>query len=94
MKKTAALITIGLITVIAGCQSSAELREQEQHIIACPEDARICEDGSIVTRQGKECTFAACPVDLETSILPEGELATEEELGEAVEEAATEAEAS
>jgi len=30
-------------------------------INACPEDAKICPDGSSVGRQGPNCEFAACP---------------------------------
>lgn len=30
-------------------------------LIACPMDAKICPDGSMVVRTGPSCTFAACP---------------------------------
>ncbi|MEX1367722.1 MAG: hypothetical protein AB1Z98_31630 [Nannocystaceae bacterium] len=30
-------------------------------IVACTEEAKICEDGSSVSRQGPDCEFEACP---------------------------------
>jgi hypothetical protein len=29
----------------------------------CPEDARVCADGSTVVREGPSCAFAPCPED-------------------------------
>jgi|AACY02.16.fsa_nt_gi hypothetical protein len=32
--------------------------------VSCPDDAKICEDGTVVARELPSCDFAACPVDL------------------------------
>lgn len=32
--------------------------------IACTEDARVCDDGSVVVRGGPDCEFAACPSEV------------------------------
>ena len=29
--------------------------------IACPQDAKLCPDGSSVVREGPDCSFAPCP---------------------------------
>ncbi len=31
---------------------------------ACTEEAKVCDDGSSVGRQGPDCEFAACPGEL------------------------------
>lgn len=36
-------------------------KNQEGDIIGCPQDAKICPDGSAVGRTGPNCEFAACP---------------------------------
>ncbi|MBX3212095.1 MAG: hypothetical protein KF850_08685 [Labilithrix sp.] len=28
---------------------------------ACPDDAKICSDGTVISRSGPDCSFAACP---------------------------------
>lgn len=43
-----------------------------QELVACTMDAKICPDGSYVSRQGPECRFAACPTG-ERIVLPEPE---------------------
>ena len=30
-------------------------------LIACPQDAKVCSDGSVVVREGPNCEFADCP---------------------------------
>ncbi len=33
-----------------------------QHTGICPQDAKLCPDGSAVSRTGPDCSFAACPL--------------------------------
>lgn len=32
-----------------------------EELVGCPEDARVCPDGSVVVREGPDCKFAPCP---------------------------------
>lgn len=36
--------------------------EGDAKIVACPSDAKLCPDGSYVSRKGPNCEFSACPV--------------------------------
>jgi len=40
-----------------------KLEEKKNKNIACPMDAKLCPDGSYVSRTGPNCEFAACPTD-------------------------------
>jgi len=37
------------------------LQEEESNLVACPDDGKVCPDGSFVGRVGPDCEFAACP---------------------------------
>lgn len=37
-------------------------------MVACPEDAKLCPDGSAVGRTGPQCTFAPCPTSPTTAV--------------------------
>lgn len=38
--------------------------------VACTMEAKLCSDGSYVSRQGPKCEFAECPPDKTKNILP------------------------
>lgn len=35
--------------------------------VVCPQDAKMCSDGSFVSRTGPQCAFAPCPVSKDVS---------------------------
>jgi hypothetical protein len=39
--------------------------------VGCQEDAKVCDDGTVVVRQGPDCTFADCPEVTEVLCTPE-----------------------
>lgn len=53
MKKLFILFTILMIITVSGC-----INEEP---VGCPEDAKICPDGTIVVRVGPDCEFEECP---------------------------------
>jgi len=72
MKKIATgIIATLLLLSLIGCQSNNIDTQQADNdrIIACPEDAKICSDGTIVGREGLACEFHACPG--EEAVVPE-----------------------
>ncbi|PIQ79047.1 hypothetical protein COV81_03450 [Candidatus Peregrinibacteria bacterium CG11_big_fil_rev_8_21_14_0_20_41_10] len=72
MKKIATgIIATLLLLSLIGCQSNNIDTQQADNdrIIACPEDAKICSDGTIVGREGLACEFPACPG--EEAVVPE-----------------------
>ncbi|MFH0873550.1 MAG: Gmad2 immunoglobulin-like domain-containing protein [Candidatus Komeilibacteria bacterium] len=59
MKKSSILaIIIGLIVVAAICYLAFQ---QPFKPVACPQDAKLCPDGTPVGRVGRKCEFAPCP---------------------------------
>ena len=52
--------------ILAGCVSQPETTTTQS--VGCPEDARVCDDGSIVVRVAPTCEFAACPMITTTTI--------------------------
>lgn len=44
-----------------GNQTFVEEIEEDTHTTACPDDGKICPDGSFVGREWPSCEFAACP---------------------------------
>ena len=65
MKK---LVLIGILVslvFISGC-----VREQQP--VGCPEDARVCPDGSVVVRVPPDCEFQQCPTITEQFMAFEG----------------------
>lgn len=60
-KKTLSLLALSaLCLAVIGCGSETDDTSGIQ-IVSCPEDAKVCDDGTIVTREGVDCEFAACP---------------------------------
>lgn len=56
-------------------------------IVACTEEAKICDDGSSVARQGPDCEFAACPgQDMQEAAADAGDEPADEESTEPEEE--------
>lgn len=39
-----------------------QCQQVERELKACTEEAKVCPDGTVVTRQGPDCEFASCPV--------------------------------
>lgn len=37
------------------------------HDIVCPKDAKVCQDGHVVIRVGKDCKFKKCPEELDNN---------------------------
>lgn len=56
MKKLAILLIL-LVMSFSGCIQG----EDSGDSVACPADAKICPDGSTVTRVPPDCEFAVCP---------------------------------
>jgi len=54
MKNTYIVICAALVFLSSGCVTQDEF-------VGCPEDARICPDGSSVGRIPPECDFEPCP---------------------------------
>lgn len=53
------LVVIGIILVSSCAQKSKE------SLVACPQDAKLCPDGSSVGRIPPSCEFVACPGEKE-----------------------------
>lgn len=67
------LLGILLITVVGiGGLVYRNAAEHPSEQIACPMDARLCPDGTAVSRVGSSCTFAECP--LPNVSLPESKI--------------------
>ncbi len=48
-------VLAGVLTACAGKQDSTALPR------SCTEEAKVCDDGSTVSRSGPSCEFEACP---------------------------------
>lgn len=67
------LFIFGIISVVflAGCigsEKSASVGNND--VVFCTEDAKICPDGTAVSRTPPDCEFAACP-QLNSAVMPE-----------------------
>src|SRR3989344_5884277 len=51
---------IDTVTCENGCQNGACIPDDVEDV-ACPQDAKLCSDGSYVSRTGQNCEFQACP---------------------------------
>lgn len=58
MKKS---LLIGMATFALGAVVGLFLLDTKNDTVACPQDAKLCEDGSAVGRVGPSCVFAECP---------------------------------
>lgn len=80
-------LLVGLLLIIGIGSAGLVYRNAAEHPskqIACPMDARVCPDGTAVSRVGSSCTFAECPLpnislpEVKISFaLPDGFVATE-----------------
>lgn len=63
--KTAILIVFIFSLIFSACNTAAlESTESDQDVntsIVCPNDTKICPDGSFVERNGPDCEFEKCP---------------------------------
>lgn len=60
MKTRTSLALAFVVAAAAGaCAPKKDTANPEP--TACTEEAKVCPDGSSVSRQGPECEFAACP---------------------------------
>lgn len=55
------IIIIILAAALGGWYWYSQNKDQGGDMLACPQDAKICPDGSAVGRTGPNCEFAACP---------------------------------
>ena len=46
---------------IQNLTETKDIKQKQKSITACPEDAKICSDGSSVGRIGPVCEFTECP---------------------------------
>jgi hypothetical protein len=67
MYMLALIIGLTLILLMTGCTSKPQTFEQNPSLYTgegnskCPQDNKICPDGSFVSRVGPNCNFEACP---------------------------------
>lgn len=94
-------IAVVLAAGALACGPKADTAVPDGAAGACTEEAKVCDDGSTVVREGPQCEFAACPGeqgegDPEADADAEGEAdaepAAEEEGDQAAEPAAEAAE--
>lgn len=65
MQKITLISFLLLAFVLVGC---GELENpsgpaEDPRIVTCTEDAKVCPDGTVVTRGGLACEFAPCPAE-------------------------------
>lgn len=60
--KTRTRLPIALViaAMASACVPKTDTANPDK-IVACTEEAKVCEDGSTVAREGPNCEFAACP---------------------------------
>jgi hypothetical protein len=63
MKTRTALALAFLAAAVAGACAPKKDTTNPDGATACTEEAKVCPDGSSVSRQGADCEFAACPTD-------------------------------
>jgi hypothetical protein len=56
MKKTFFIIPIFILVILTGCNV-----KQNNKQVVCTEEAKLCPDGSYVSRTGPNCEFTPCP---------------------------------
>jgi len=63
--------------VLSGCAGASDLPGDTDELVFCTEDAKICEDGTAVSRVAPDCEFAACPKTSNPfSFMPENKIST------------------
>lgn len=75
MKTRTTLALAFLAAAVAGACAPKKDTANPDGATACTEEAKVCPDGSSVSRQGPDCEFAACPSDeaAADADAPEGE---------------------
>lgn len=63
MKTRTTLALAFVAAAVAGACSPKKDTTNPDGATACTEEAKVCPDGSSVSRQGPDCEFAACPGD-------------------------------
>ena len=58
-----AMIAIGLYLAYNKSLLTQTFTKEQEKPIACTKEAKICPDGSAVSRTGPNCEFAKCPID-------------------------------
>lgn len=60
-------MALGLASAALACGPKADtvLPDDGGGGAVCPDDAKTCEDGSSVSREGPDCEFPACPGEAE-----------------------------
>lgn len=67
-KKTAtlaSLVALGLGLGLGACTPKKDTAKPDGEGAACTEEAKVCDDGTSVSREGPDCEFAACPGEAE-----------------------------
>ncbi len=64
MAKSVYILVVILIIVLAGTVAGAffYFNYKSTELISCTMEAKLCTDGSYVSRQGPNCEFAQCPI--------------------------------
>ena len=91
-KKTAtlaSLVALGLGLGLGACTPKKDTAKPDGDGAACTEEAKVCPDGTSVSREGPDCEFAACPGEADDAL----DDALDEEPADADEEPADEADA-
>lgn len=62
------LVLLSLVLVGCGKPENPSGPAEDPRIVTCTEDAKVCPDGTVVTRGGLACEFAACPGENATDV--------------------------
>ena len=54
-------LALSLGLALGACTQTKDTTPPGADPVSCTEEAKVCEDGSAVARQGPDCEFAACP---------------------------------
>jgi cyclophilin family peptidyl-prolyl cis-trans isomerase len=66
MSKKIILFTLCATFFISACGSEKDLSDKSDNVIFCTEDAKVCADGSTVSRIPPKCEFAPCSLNIST----------------------------
>ncbi|HYV33359.1 MAG TPA: hypothetical protein VE973_00725 [Candidatus Limnocylindria bacterium] len=55
------ILFISILLLAVGCQTDYTQPPPKNEPVACTMEAKLCPDGSYVSRTGPSCEFAACP---------------------------------
>ncbi len=71
MKKSI-FIQAAILLLSAGCRNAVINPTAPAQPVACTQEAKLCPDGSYVTRTGPKCEFTACPSQAKSSSAAHG----------------------